>query len=80
MHGESRTRSKPFGGDGATVYQGFSEDDSFRYTGLQYIDFQFDGADILAAVRAGGFHMSGDLEFLWWWCSSLFVGQATVAA
>lgn len=32
---------------------GLARDDSLRYTGLQYIDFIFEGDDIIAAVRAG---------------------------
>jgi len=32
---------------------GFQPADSVHQTGLQYIDFEFDGADIVAAVRAG---------------------------
>lgn len=32
---------------------GLAFNDSVRYTGLQYIDFAFDGADLVAAVRAG---------------------------
>jgi len=32
---------------------GFSPSDSVAHTGLQYIDFRFDGDDILMAIRAG---------------------------
>ncbi|KAK3283594.1 hypothetical protein CYMTET_8717 [Cymbomonas tetramitiformis] len=48
---------------------GFDWTDSLRFTGFQYVDWQFDGLDIIAAVRSGyrganSFHNANRVTFL----------------
>ena len=47
---------------------GFAADDSVRFTGFHYVDWQFDGDDLLMAVRtayrgAVSYHNSNRITF-----------------